>query len=63
MAATVYVMLRGGAKWIAATAQQLVPAASIVYTVMCILVIGANFTAVDEAFKAIKNYAQGLNKE
>lgn len=53
LAVTVYVMLRGGAKWIGAAAQQLVPAASIVYTIMCILVIGANFTAVDDAFKAI----------
>ena len=53
LAATVYVMLRGGAKWIGAAAQQLVPAASIVYTVMCIWVIGANFTALDDAFKAI----------
>ena len=52
-AVTVFVMLRGGAKRIGAAAQQLVPAASIIYLIMCIWVIGANIAFIDDAVAAI----------
>ena len=53
MAVVIFTMLRGGAKMIGAAAQQLVPAASVVYIFMCLWVIGVNITSVDDAISAI----------
>lgn len=53
LAIAVFSMLRGGAKMIGAAAQQLVPAASVVYICMCLWVIGVNITSVDDALCAI----------
>ena len=53
LAVTVFVMLRGGAKRIGAAAQQLVPAASIIYLIICIFVIGSNIAVVDDALRSI----------
>ena len=53
LAVSVFVMLRGGAKRIGAAAQQLVPAASIIYLIICIFVIGSNIAVVDDALRSI----------